>query len=136
MTTSTEIGYRGPAACERAGITYRQLDHWARIGLVVPSITEAHGSGTQRRYSALDVLALCVVGALSRRGVHTSSVWARDAVDVLRVVDRDLLRAGTLVLGDAVPVVLDPYEVRDYVADRLGDVTLLLPLGPLADGLF
>ena len=45
------VGYRGPAACQIAGITYRQLDYWARTGLVAPSIRSAHGSGSLRLYS-------------------------------------------------------------------------------------
>lgn len=135
MTVSAEIGYRGPQACAAAGITYRQLDHWARIGLVCPSITEAHGSGTQRRYSALDVLCLRIVGALARRQIAPSSVWVVDAVEIVRLADVDTLVAGTLVLGDGVPAILEPFEVADLVLTGLGDVTLLLPLGPLADGI-
>ncbi|HEY6574930.1 MAG TPA: MerR family transcriptional regulator, partial [Mycobacterium sp.] len=45
------VGYRGPSACQIAGITYRQLDYWARTSLVVPSIRGAAGSGSQRLYS-------------------------------------------------------------------------------------
>jgi hypothetical protein len=44
-------GFRGPQVCSVVGITYRQLDYWARTDLLRPSITEARGSGTQRRYS-------------------------------------------------------------------------------------
>ena len=47
---SADIGYRGPTACAAAGITYRQLDYWARTGLVEPSVRAAHGSGSQRLY--------------------------------------------------------------------------------------
>ena len=46
---SEDIGYRGPTACKAAGITYRQLDYWARTGLVEPTVRPAHGSGSQRR---------------------------------------------------------------------------------------
>src|SRR5436305_10117397 len=52
------VGYRGQTACAAAGITYRQLDYWARTGLVEPSIRPAAGSGTQRLYSFTDVLVL------------------------------------------------------------------------------
>ncbi len=58
---SEEIGYRGPTACAAAGITYRQLDYWARTGLVEPSVRPAHGSGTQRLYSFRDVVVLKIV---------------------------------------------------------------------------
>ena len=52
------VGYRGPTACAAAGITYRQLDYWARTGLVAPSVRTATGSGTQRLYSFRDILVL------------------------------------------------------------------------------
>ncbi|MTA97939.1 MAG: MerR family transcriptional regulator, partial [Actinobacteria bacterium] len=39
-----DVGYRGPVACKAADITYRQLDYWARTGLVVPSVRSAAGS--------------------------------------------------------------------------------------------
>jgi len=45
---SDDVGYRGPTACAAAGITYRQLDYWARTELVDPSVRAAHGSGSQR----------------------------------------------------------------------------------------
>ena len=50
----TETGYRGPIACKAAGITYRQLDYWARTGLVEPTIRSAKGSGSHRLYSFRD----------------------------------------------------------------------------------
>src|SRR3984893_13528513 len=55
------VGYRGPSACQIAGITYRQLDYWARTSLVVPSIRSAAGSGSQRLYSFKDILVLKIV---------------------------------------------------------------------------
>ena len=36
---NAEIGYRGATACAAAGISYRQLDYWARTGLVAVSYT-------------------------------------------------------------------------------------------------
>ena len=62
------IGYRGPTAYAAAGITYRQLDYWARTGLVEPSVREAAGSGTQRLYSFRDILVLKVVKKLLDAG--------------------------------------------------------------------
>ena len=56
-----EVGYRGPIACSAAGITYRQLDYWARTGLLQPSIRAARGSGSQRLYSFRDILVLKIV---------------------------------------------------------------------------
>jgi DNA-binding transcriptional MerR regulator len=77
-----EIGYRGPTACAAAGITYRQLDYWARTGLVEPSIRPAHGSGSQRLYSFRDILVLKVVKRLLDTGVSLPNI--RTAVTQLR----------------------------------------------------
>ncbi len=76
------VGYRGPAACQIAGITYRQLDYWARTSLVVPTVRSAHGSGSQRLYSFKDVLVLKVVKRLLDTGVSLQNI--RVAVDHLR----------------------------------------------------
>lgn len=75
-------GYRGPTACRAAGITYRQLDYWARTGLVEPSIRTASGSGTQRLYSFRDILVLKVVKRLLDTGVSLQQI--RTAVSHLR----------------------------------------------------
>src|SRR4051812_24271925 len=63
------VGSRAPTACAAAGITYRQLDYWARTGLVAPSVRSATGSGTQRLYSFRDILVLKVVKRLLDTGV-------------------------------------------------------------------
>lgn len=131
---TTVPSYHSPQACRLAGITYRQIDYWARVGLVAPSIAEAAGSGTARRYSACDVLCLRLVGLLTRRGIVPTSCWARDAVEIVRLADVDTLRRGVLVLGDTVPAVLTSDEVASYV-ERFDDATLLVPLGPLCTGL-
>ncbi|WP_353941234.1 MerR family transcriptional regulator [Streptomyces sp. HUAS MG91] len=80
--TSEEIGYRGPTACAAAGITYRQLDYWARTGLVEPSVRPAYGSGTQRLYSFRDVVVLKVVKRFLDTGVSLQNI--RTAVQHLR----------------------------------------------------
>lgn len=72
--TGQGAGYRGPIACQAAGITYRQLDYWARTGLVVPSIRSAKGSGSQRLYSFKDILVLKVVKKLLDAGVSLQQV--------------------------------------------------------------
>ncbi|PXA80439.1 MerR family transcriptional regulator [Auritidibacter sp. NML120779] len=77
-----EIGYRGPTASNAAGITYRQLDYWARTGLVVPSLRGAKGSGSQRLYSFRDILVLKVVKRLLDTGVSLQQI--RSAVEHLR----------------------------------------------------
>ncbi|HEY2579959.1 MAG TPA: MerR family transcriptional regulator [Streptosporangiaceae bacterium] len=75
-------GYRGPTACAAAGITYRQLDYWARTSLVEPSVRAAHGSGSQRLYSFRDILVLKIVKRLLDAGISLQQI--RTAVQHLR----------------------------------------------------
>ena len=77
-----EAGYRGPTACKAAGITYRQLDYWARTGLVEPTVRGAAGSGSQRLYGFRDILVLKVVKRLLDTGVSLQQI--RIAVGHLR----------------------------------------------------
>jgi DNA-binding transcriptional MerR regulator len=77
-----DVGYRGPTACSAAGITYRQLDYWARTGLVEPSVREASGSGTQRLYSFRDILVLKIVKKLLDAGISLQNI--RTAISSLR----------------------------------------------------
>ena len=66
--------FRGPQVCSIVGITYRQLDYWARTGLVAPSVRTATGSGTQRLYSFRDILVLKVVKRLLDTGVSLQQI--------------------------------------------------------------
>jgi DNA-binding transcriptional MerR regulator len=77
-----DVGFRGPVACSAAGITYRQLDYWARTGLVEPSVRTAAGSGSQRLYSFRDILVLKVIKRLLDTGVSLQNI--RSAVEHLR----------------------------------------------------
>jgi len=79
---SPAVGYRGATACVAAGITYRQLDYWARTDLVGPSIQGASGSGSQRLYSFRDILVLKIVKRLLDTGVSLQNI--RTAVEHLR----------------------------------------------------
>lgn len=76
------VGYRGPMACRAAGITYRQLDYWARTALVEPTVRNASGSGSHRLYSFRDILVLKIVKRLLDTGVSLQQI--RQAVDHLR----------------------------------------------------
>jgi DNA-binding transcriptional MerR regulator len=77
-----DVGFRGPTACNAAGITYRQLDYWARTGLVAPSVRDAAGSGSQRLYSFRDILLLKVIKRLLDAGISLQQI--RTAVQHLR----------------------------------------------------
>ena len=94
-----EMGYRGPVACSAAGITYRQLDYWARPGLLQPSIRAARGSGSQRLYSFRDILVLKVVKKLLDAGVSLQQV--RVAVSSLQNRGVDDLASITLMSDGA-----------------------------------
>lgn len=94
-----DVGYRGPTACAVAGITYRQLDYWARTGLVTPGIRDASGSGTQRLYSFRDVLVLKIVKKLLETGVSLHNI--RTAVEHLRSRGTDDLASITLMSDGA-----------------------------------
>ena len=108
------IGYRGPTACAAAGITYRQLDYWARTGLVEPSVRAATGSGSARLYGFQDILVLKVVKRLLETGISLQQI--RAAVAHLRSRGTEDLARITL-MSDGVSV----YECTssDEVVDLL-----------------
>ncbi len=111
---SEDIGYRGPIACSAAGISYRQLDYWARTGLVTPSVRDASGSGSARLYGFRDVLVLKVVKRLLDTGVSLHNI--RTAVELLRARGVEDLAELTL-LSDGATV----YECtsQDEIIDLL-----------------
>jgi len=78
----SEPGFRGPIVYKLVGITERQLDYWARTGLVTPSVRTADGSGTQRLYSFTDVVELRIIKRLLDAGVSLRQI--RDAIGYLR----------------------------------------------------
>ncbi|MBN2177063.1 MAG: MerR family transcriptional regulator [Demequinaceae bacterium] len=114
-----ESGYRGPTACRAAGITYRQLDYWARTGLVEPTVREATGSGTQRLYGFRDVLVLRVVKRLLDSGVSLQQI--RSAVEHLRERGvEDLSRITLMSDGASVYECTSDDEVIDLVQGGQG----------------
>ena len=113
------LGYRGTTACHAAGITYRQLDYWARTDLVVPSIRSAAGSGTQRLYSFKDILVLKVVKRLLDTGVSLQNI--RVAVEHLRARGvADLANVTLLSDGTTVYECTSAEEVVDLLAGGQG----------------
>jgi DNA-binding transcriptional MerR regulator len=97
----SDLGFRGPVACSAAGITYRQLDYWARTGLVVPEVRGATGSGTQRLYSFRDILILKVIKRLIDAGISLQQI--RTAIEHLRARGVDDITEVTL-MSDGVSV--------------------------------
>lgn len=110
---SEDTGFRGPTACSAAGITYRQLDYWARTKLVEPTVRSATGSGTQRLYSFRDILLLKIIKRLLNAGVSLQQI--RTAVQHLRERGTDDLTRVTL-MSDGASV----YECRS--ADEVIDI--------------
>jgi DNA-binding transcriptional MerR regulator len=114
-----DAGYRGPTACAAAGITYRQLDYWARTGLVEPSVRGASGSGSQRLYSFRDILVLKIVKRLLDTGVSLQQI--RTAVEHLRERGVDDLAQITLMSdGASVYECTSTDEVIDLVQGGQG----------------
>ncbi len=116
---SEDTGYRGPTACKAAGITYRQLDYWARTGLIEPSVRSATGSGTQRLYGFRDILVLKVVKRLLDTGVSLQQI--RVAIQHLR--DRgveDLAQITLMSDGATVYECTSADEVIDLVQGGQG----------------
>ncbi len=114
-----DTGYRGPVACTVAGITYRQLDYWARTGLVEPTVRAASGSGSQRLYGFRDILVLKIVKRLLDTGISLQQI--RSAVDYLRRQGTSDLAQVTL-MSDGVSVYecTSPDEVVDLLQGGQG----------------
>jgi len=114
-----DVGYRGVTACKAAGITYRQLDYWARTGLVEPSVRTAKGSGSQRLYGFRDILVLKVVKRLLDTGVSLHQI--RLAIEHLRERGvHDLAQVTLLSDGASVFECSSPNEMFDLLQGGQG----------------
>lgn len=112
-------GYRGSIAADAAGITYRQLDYWARTELVEPSVRGAKGSGSQRLYSFRDILVLKLVKRLLDTGISLQQI--RVAVSHLRNHGvPDLAQVRLLSDGASVYLVTSADEVMDLLDSGQG----------------
>ncbi len=131
---TTELGYRAPQVCRLVGITYRQLDYWARTGLLRPSLAEARGSGTQRRYSFEDVVQLKVIKRLLDAGMSLKKI--RSAIQILREQlesDRPLADVTLLSDGQTIYAAHSPDEVVDVF--RRGQGVFGIAVGPVQEEL-
>ncbi len=131
--SDTTQGFRGPQVCTLVGITYRQLDYWARTGLLRPSVADARGSGTKRLYSYRDLLELKVIKQLLDAGISLQS--ARRAVDCLREdLGADLTSANLVLTGSRSVLAKSNGEVVDLLAGGQG-VFNIVPLSGVVDEL-
>ena len=120
-----EQGHSGTRAAQIVGITYRQLDYWARTDLVRPSIADASGSGSRRRYSYQDLLELRMSKNLLDAGIRLETV--RDVfANVRAYVGKDITAANIVISGTQV-VLCNGEELVDVVRRGQG-VLNVLPL--------
>ena len=127
---ATIDGYRAPQVCNLVGISYRQLDYWARTGLIRPSIQSAHGSGSQRLYSFTDIVQLKVVKRLLDAGMSLKRI--RSAMEILRAqLDSDAPLADVTLLSDGTTIYAahSPDEVVDVF--RRGQGVFGIAVGPV-----
>ncbi|HUY21001.1 MAG TPA: MerR family transcriptional regulator [Acidimicrobiales bacterium] len=126
-------GFRGPQVCALVGISYRQLDYWARTGLLRPSIADARGSGTQRRYAYTDVVELKVIKQLLDAGISLQR--ARRAVECLRGgLGADLASANLVLVGTDSVLAHSDGEVVDLLKGGQG-VLNIVPLSGVLEEL-
>ncbi|MFQ5968571.1 MAG: MerR family transcriptional regulator [Acidimicrobiia bacterium] len=130
----TTQGFRAPQVCKLVGITYRQLDYWARTDLLRPSIQTARGSGSQRLYSFQDVVQLKVIKNLLDAGMSLNKI--RHAMEILRVElqsARPLADVTLLSDGQTIYSARNPDEVVDVF--RGGQGVFGIAVGPVQEEL-
>lgn len=114
----SEQGFRVPEVTKIVGISYRQLDYWARTDLVRPSIQDADGSGTQRLYSFQDLATLRVIKKLLDTGVSLQQV--RKAIAALAKMKTPAHGATLVSDGARIYAVDSPDAVIDLLAKGQG----------------
>ncbi len=118
-------GFSGKRTAELVGITYRQLDYWARTDLVRPSLADAAGSGSRRRYSYQDLLELKVIKTLLDAGIRLEMV--RDVFSYLRENLGEDVASANLVISGSSPLLVSGEEIIDLIQQGQG-VLNVLPL--------
>lgn len=125
-----EQGYSGSHAASIVGITYRQLDYWARTDLVRPAITEAQGSGSRRHYSYRNLLELRMIKSLLDAGIKLEAI--REVFDFLRTNSVDAITSAHLVISGTSVILCKGEELVDVVRKGQG-VLNLLPLAQVKE---
>jgi DNA-binding transcriptional MerR regulator len=125
-------GYSGTQTAKIVGITYRQLDYWARTDLLKPSLAEATGSGSRRQYSYRDLLELRIIKTLLDAGIKLESV--RDVFTNLRqTVGSDISSANIVISGTSSVVLRTNDELIELMSKGQG-VLNILPLAGVKAG--
>ena len=125
-------GFSGPQVCGLVGITYRQLDYWARTGLLIPSIATATGSGSKRRYSYHDVLEIKVIKQLLDAGISLQRT--RNAVECLRDnLNADLASTSLILSGSSSVLASDDGEIVDLLKGGQGVFNIISMAGVFSE---
>ena len=122
--------FSGTQACDIVGITYRQLDYWARTQLVRPDVHEATGSGSRRHYSYRNLLELRVVKSLLDAGIKLESV--REVFNYLGQQEQADITSAHLVISGSSVILCQGDDLIDVVRRGQG-VLNLLPLAQVKD---
>jgi DNA-binding transcriptional MerR regulator len=115
-------GFSGREAADICGITYRQLDYWARTDLIRPSLADAKGSGSRRRYSYQNLVELKMIKTLLDAGQKLERV--RAAFHYIRELGDDLTAAQLVIAGDSVILVREGEDLIDVVNKHRGQGVL------------
>jgi DNA-binding transcriptional MerR regulator len=126
MDEATEEGWGGKQVCAIVGITYRQLDHWARTDLLRPGLVDAAGSGSRRRYAYDDVVQLKVIKKLLDGGQSLQS--ARRVIDCLRASGQPIGSANLVISGSTVALARTGEELVDVMRGGQGVLNIVLEL--------
>ena len=123
MDEQEPAGFSGTKAAQVVGITYRQLDYWARTDLVRPSLVDAAGSGSRRRYSYRDLLELRMIKKLLDAGVRLETV--RDVFAYLRTKTEGDISSAHVVIDGSTVLLCEGDELIDVVRRGQGVLQLL-----------
>jgi len=118
-------GFSGKRTAEIVGITYRQLDYWARTDLIRPSLADAKGSGSRRTYSYRDLLELRIVKQLLDAGIRLETVRTVFAELRSRVGDEKIASANLVIDGASVALALDDGQLLDLVRKGQGVLNVM-----------
>jgi len=122
-----DMGFSGTQTAKIVGITYRQLDYWARTDLIRPSLAEAAGSGSRRQYSYRDLLELRMIKSLLDAGIKLESV--REVFKNLRETVGGDIASANIVISGKTSVVLRTSDQLIELMSRGGQGVLnILPL--------
>jgi DNA-binding transcriptional MerR regulator len=128
---AVDQGFSGAKAAEIVGISYRQLDYWARTDLVRPTLTDAAGSGSRRRYGYTDLLELKVIKSLLDAGIRLENV--REVFSYLRdILGQEITSANLVIQGSTSVVIQSDGELIDLIHKGQG-VLNILPLAGVRD---